>query len=489
MMECDCQIDLSAGGFCPRHQVQKSALLVRKCQERGAYWKAWEQGCGPNRNKGSIYIIKKKENQAKALSVVKKTLVSDNLCSSLGRCKTNKRSLLEIFNRLQLCVECSKFQNDHCALDRGCDKRTVFQLRLQRRDCEYWDQERLAKMSKRIKVAIHTHALNNGGAERWIVDLTNCLDPDKIQTVVTLTSESVDPVLVAKINSSTPVVTNAQQIQKVHNESDIILCWGAVSRNTKAKIVFCSHGCSSWAIKNSEGLLKAGRDDIYLTAVSEKAAGILSGNVTILWNGCDTSRLEINQDQDVRKEWGISDDTLLIGYVGRIATGKRIEIISSAASKLALTRKVRVMIVGMPMNTRKNRRYITTLLSHKPKPIFIDRTEYVGPYYNAFDVFVLPSASEGFSLAMIEAWLSKVPVVSTPVGAVEEIEKVFGQMVFRSPVHDRGRATAQAIEQAVSEKGKKVAEHAYNIASEHFTFKGLGKRWTEYLEKVYNDRI
>ena len=44
MIECDCQIE--DGGFCPRHKMEKSALLVRKCRERGVYFDAWEAGRG-----------------------------------------------------------------------------------------------------------------------------------------------------------------------------------------------------------------------------------------------------------------------------------------------------------------------------------------------------------------------------------------------------------------------------------------------------------
>lgn len=43
-MEQSCQC--TGAGWCERHQVHKSANMVRLCQKRGAYWEAWEKGTG-----------------------------------------------------------------------------------------------------------------------------------------------------------------------------------------------------------------------------------------------------------------------------------------------------------------------------------------------------------------------------------------------------------------------------------------------------------
>ena len=50
--------------------------------------------------------------------------------------------------------------------------------------------------------------------------------------------------------------------------------------------------------------------------------------------------------------------------------------------------------------------------------LFTGYQEEVGPFFAAFDVFVLPSANEGTPVTAIEALASGCPVVATRVGGV-----------------------------------------------------------------------
>jgi hypothetical protein len=43
MNDCQC----TGPGWCERHGVKKSALMVQLCQRNPSYWEAWEAGHGP----------------------------------------------------------------------------------------------------------------------------------------------------------------------------------------------------------------------------------------------------------------------------------------------------------------------------------------------------------------------------------------------------------------------------------------------------------
>ena len=49
----DCECNIPDGGYCERHDVEKSAHMVKLCQTKERYWIAWEENRGPgqrNRN-------------------------------------------------------------------------------------------------------------------------------------------------------------------------------------------------------------------------------------------------------------------------------------------------------------------------------------------------------------------------------------------------------------------------------------------------------
>lgn len=82
---------------------------------------------------------------------------------------------------------------------------------------------------------------------------------------------------------------------------------------------------------------------------------------------------------------------------------------------------------------------------------------------------------------MIEAWLCGVPVVATPVGAVPEIEAMYGKMVCRVPVCPTPRQLARAVRCAINKRNLPTLDRAREVAAEHFTDAAMGRRWCDWL--------
>ena len=77
-------------------------------------------------------------------------------------------------------------------------------------------------------------------------------------------------------------------------------------------------------------------------------------------------------------------------------------------------------------------------------------TRLVGNVLLALDGFLLAGASEGFSLALAEAWYCSMPAAATRVGAVPELERRHGRLVSPVPIHSLPEELAQAVEYALT---------------------------------------
>jgi glycosyltransferase involved in cell wall biosynthesis len=119
-----------------------------------------------------------------------------------------------------------------------------------------------------------------------------------------------------------------------------------------------------------------------------------------------------------------------------------------------------------------------------------DRFHFIGgvtdlhQHLSAADIFVLPSRSEGFSNAIIEAMAASLPVVATNVGGNSEAVKdgVSGLLV---PSEDPAKLAA-AILQLLSNpsQAKAMGAAGRSIVAEHFTTEAMMKRITNTYKNL-----
>ena len=151
--------------------------------------------------------------------------------------------------------------------------------------------------------------------------------------------------------------------------------------------------------------------------------GFADSKAVTIYNGVDTTIFKPQKDDSIRKELGISSEHILIGAVGNIRLPKGYDILLRAA-KLVYEHypECRFVVAG-----EGSGKLYDSLIEFRQQ-LGLEKVFYFLGFHsdsakvmNNFDIFVLPSTSEGFSISTIESLACGLPVVVTKSGGPEEI--------------------------------------------------------------------
>lgn len=376
-----------------------------------------------------------------------------------------------------------------------------------------------------IKAAILTPNLSMGGAERWIVSMVRYADPRRVHwTGVALSGwGGCDPDLCRELAQYTRIVSGPPRaeiilgtppgrqplapfavaphelqetdslytaIKEVTRDAQVLVTWGGhkfdrVVNQPGLPTVLVSHSSHTkpQPLTPKQGVT-------HLVAVSEAATRPLlyDGNpaATIIHNGVPPDRLSLYRGRSRRRQlWGCADAHLIVGYVGRFSHEKNPGAAIEAVQHL--DDRWRAVYYGElpPGQQPPDPDLVAAALQRQdPRVVIRNYSACVGDIYAGLDVLMLASHTEAFSMTMIEAWLAGVPIVSTPVGAVPELEAQHGPLVIPVPLRPTGEQLAAACRLAVAAEGRAIAKHAQQVAQQHWTCDSMVTHWADYLEMV-----
>ena len=175
--------------------------------------------------------------------------------------------------------------------------------------------------------------------------------------------------------------------------------------------------------------------------------------VTWLGNGIDLRRFDGSRADRaaVRAEWGVDDDDVLIGVVGRLVREKGfVEILEAAALLRARGIGAPIIVIG-PSDPDKrdglDEAALDTARTHDIR--FVGRRDDMPRCYAAMDVFLTATHREGFPRAAMEASASGLPIVATDIRGCRQVvdDGTTGLLV---PVRDAA-ALADAVATLVRE--------------------------------------
>ncbi len=147
--------------------------------------------------------------------------------------------------------------------------------------------------------------------------------------------------------------------------------------------------------------------------------GYPADHITSVPTGIDTEQFFPGDKQAARQQLSLPQDKLIIGIVATLRSWKGHDYLLQALAALKRD-DVMLLIVGHgPQHDNLQQRI--TELGLTPQVLMPGNQDLVRPWLQAMDLFVLPSyANEGVPQSILQAMLCGLPIISTPIGSIEE---------------------------------------------------------------------
>jgi N-acetyl-alpha-D-glucosaminyl L-malate synthase BshA len=261
-----------------------------------------------------------------------------------------------------------------------------------------------------------------------------------------LSSRIVDVVKHEKIDIlhvhyAIPHASAAYMAQQILKADGIFIPFITTLHGTDITLVGKDHSflpVVNFSINNSNGI----------SAVSESLKADTLSNfqiqkeIKVIPNFIDFQRFSKKERNHFRKLVANDDEKILI-HISNFRKVKRVEDVARMFELVLKKIPAKLLMVGDGPERHKAEE-LTRSLGVCAHVKFIGKQEAVEDLLSISDLFVLPSQTESFGLAALEAMACEVPVISSNSGGIPEIN-IQGKTGFLSPVGDYEDMAKNAI--------------------------------------------
>lgn len=133
----------------------------------------------------------------------------------------------------------------------------------------------------------------------------------------------------------------------------------------------------------------------------------------VIRNAIDLPRFDYDAEvrESERAKLGIGGKTFVIGHVGRFVPQKNHVFLINAFAEILKREEDSLLVLVGEGPLLKSERERALALNIADKIRFIGHHENIGPLYQAFDIFCLPSNYEGLGMVAVEAQVSGLPTI------------------------------------------------------------------------------
>ena len=385
-------------------------------------------------------------------------------------------------------------------------------------------------MAPPLKVLFINHSVRDGGPGRSLFYLAKYLDRKKIRPLILMPKEGVITELLKKEGFGEDIIIDGRFTENIltprYNSNrgfykiasflwnildvtffvlktpfmarekgvDIIYCNGTLAKITGAFIGTFSHKPVIWHVRNIQekeplrftikalSMLPAVKKIICVSYAAARQFQLARDKVGIVYNGVDMEEFSPENTKGVlRREYGIGEDTVIVGNVGRIVPrknyGKLIWVARTVKERLSEEeiKKIKFVVVGDTPHYFSNHlaklKELVKGLEVEDLFVFTGFRFDVKPYLRDFDVFAIPSSySDPFPRSVIEAMAFSLPVVGFRIGGIAEAveDRVTG--ILSEPGNTNSMADAilklirdKSLRESFGQAARRRAEKLFDV--------------------------
>jgi glycosyltransferase involved in cell wall biosynthesis len=367
-------------------------------------------------------------------------------------------------------------------------------------------------LPKKLHVLVIVRPTRQAGAEMVLVQAAARLNPARFRVtfgLLTPDEENLIPPHIPTINFNLPQlyglawlkfflrlcwVLLQNKIQIIHVNSYIPGNYARLAAILTGVPIIIDHwhGFTRFSLKRKLICRLLGRFTALSLAVSPGVAAHLIKNcrlnpakVRVVPNGIDWARFQKGRPRElVRQELELPLNLPVVGLVARLEHwGKGHQELFEALTLIQEQHPAQALIVGGGRRLSEMQQLAGTLGLSEVVHFLGDRRD-IPDLLAAMDVFVLPSHSEGVSLALLEAMAAGLPVIVSRVGGLPEVVR-HAENGLLIPVGDAA-ALAQSLTRVLEDPAwaQTLGDNARHHIQTHYSLDRLGQDINAIYEEL-----
>jgi L-malate glycosyltransferase len=203
--------------------------------------------------------------------------------------------------------------------------------------------------------------------------------------------------------------------------------------------------------------------------------------IEVIPNFVDTEKYKRMPSEEICEKFAPEGEKILV-HTSNFRTIKRVQDVIKIFHEVRKKVPSKLILAGDGPD-RSSCELLVRELGLQQHVKFLGKQLELVPILSASDVFLMPSQSESFGLSALEAMSCGVPVVSSSVGGLPELQ-VHGETGYIAEIGDIERMARYAVELLTNEpKHALFSANARRRAVEHFEVSKIVGQYEAYLEQ------